>query len=60
LYGAAVVAPRAQRIAFLLGGGTLTKTPKEQMGEADVTVVLGRDLAPTFAASNRQREARLR
>lgn len=60
LYGAAAVEKRARRIAALLGGGTLTKTPKEQMGETDVTVVLGRDLAPTFAASSAaRREARL-
>ncbi len=59
LYGAAAVEMRARRIAALLGGGTLTKAPKEQMGDTDVTVVLGRDLAPTFAAPATRREARL-
>lgn len=49
LYGKAVLAPRAQRIADLLGGGTLTKQPVESLGGADVTVVLGRDVATHFA-----------
>jgi LCP family protein required for cell wall assembly len=55
VYGKAAVEARARRIAELLGGGTLAKEPKTTPEGADVTVVLGRDVAPQFAA----REARL-
>jgi LCP family protein required for cell wall assembly len=55
VYGKAAVAARAQRIAQLLGGGQVVKevraeTEAEDDKSADVTVVLGRDLAPAFAA----------
>jgi hypothetical protein len=55
LYGKAAVAPRAQRIAELLGGGTLSKQPNGDLDGADVTIVLGKDVAPNFA----NKEARL-
>lgn len=55
LYGKATVLPRAQRIAELLGGGQPTKQAREALDGADVTIVLGRDVAPRFAAQ----EARL-
>lgn len=54
VYAKAAVAARAQKIAELLGGGTLVKdTPqnvniKEEEEAADVTIVLGRDLASSF------------
>lgn len=55
LYGKAIVESRARHIALLLGGGTLFKRPAESLEGADVTVVLGRDVAPSFAT----KEARL-
>ncbi len=55
VYGKASVAIRAQRIAQLLGGGQVVKEVKPEAESknddtADVTVVLGNDLAPGFAA----------
>lgn len=55
VYSKAAVAARAQRIAQLLGGGQIVKEARpdagvDDDGSADVTVVLGRDLAPAFAA----------
>jgi len=61
-YGTAAVAPRAHKIVEVLGGGTLSKLPPErvrELGAADVSVLLGRDIAPGFAASQQQ-EASLR
>jgi LCP family protein required for cell wall assembly len=64
VYGKASVAPRAQRIAQLIGGGTLVKEAKpdtsgvdgyEGSERADVTIVLGRDLAPQYAPRSAQR-----
>ncbi len=69
-YRKAAIGPRAARIAQLLGGGTVVKeapaapgsaspTPSASVDDAadgpDVTIVLGRDLAPALA----QREAHL-
>jgi LCP family protein required for cell wall assembly len=52
LYGKAAVAPRAERIAALLqiNGQALSKQPVESLEGADVAIVLGRDVAPHFAA----------
>ena len=52
LYGKAAVAPRAQRIAALLQvkSEALSKQPVESLEGADVAIVLGRDVAPQFAA----------
>jgi LCP family protein required for cell wall assembly len=57
VYGKASAAARAQRIAQVLGGGQVVKevkpdaSPEDDTEDtADVTVVLGRDLAPNFAA----------
>lgn len=59
VYTKAAVAPRAQKIAELLGGGTLVKDPQQSLSidkqEADVTILLGRDVAQGLA----QRSARL-
>jgi LCP family protein required for cell wall assembly len=59
VYGKAAIQTRAERIAKMLGGGKLEKqvpngassaTPaSSDLDEPDVTVVLGRDLAATFA-----------
>ncbi len=51
LYGKAAVAPRAQRIAELLHikAEALSKQPVEHLDGADVTIVLGKDVAPNFA-----------
>ncbi len=56
-YGQAAVAPRAERIAALLGlsGVKPSKLPKEDLEGADVTVVLGRDVAPNFAPRSARR-----
>ena len=54
-YGQAMVAPRAQRIANLLGGGLPSKLPKEQLEGADVTIVLGKDVAANFAPRSARR-----
>jgi len=56
-YGLAAVAPRALRVAEVLGAPAPTKKPVEELKGADVVVVLGRDVAPTFAA---EQEAALR
>jgi polyisoprenyl-teichoic acid--peptidoglycan teichoic acid transferase len=60
----AAVLPRAQKIAALIGGGTLVKEPKPDktgvMGlkadeMADVKVILGRDLAAQFGSQSASR-----
>lgn len=63
LYGKASAATRAQRIAQLLGGGQISKQVRpgtvnaapKSADSADITVVLGRDLAPGFAAQKSAR-----
>ena len=54
-YSKATDMPRVQSIAQVLGGGTPTKQSAETAGDADVTVVLGTDLAGNFV----QKSARL-
>ena len=61
VYGKASVASRAQKIAQMLGGGKVVKEPKpagvigDDKDEADVTVVLGSDLAQSFVQRSAQR-----
>ena len=60
VYGKAAVAARAQKIAQMIGGGKVTKEVKPAPADtdepdADVTVVLGRDLAPSFVKRSAQK-----
>lgn len=63
VYTKAAYAPRARRIAELLGGGNLEKSlaPDSSGVEgyehelADVRIILGRDLAPKFSSQTAQR-----
>lgn len=63
IYTKAAVLPRAKQVASLLGGGQMVKqnapdtTGVESLDQPppDVTVVLGRDLAPQFAPRSAQR-----
>lgn len=48
-YGQAAVVPRAEHIQSVLRGGTLVKQPREDLGGADVSIVLGKDVAASFA-----------